>query len=381
MLMHSDLCYNCIVKLLRVFIPILILTGILLSIFLYINLTNSKKVFEPVAVMPSTYTSTVTPTVVSSLPKLKELPDSKTLQNDYHIFQTFNNCGPASLSMALSYYDVFVSQQVLGNSLRPYQVQGGFNDDKSVTLEELAKEAEKYGFFSIHRPNGSIEVIKKFISYDIPVITRTWLKVDDDIGHYRVVKGYTLNSLVQDDSLQGANLEYTFDDFNTIWNKFNYEYLVLIPTGKIEIAKAILEENFDKQTAWEKSLQELKTKVALGDTSTTTIFNLSVAYYNIGDYRKSVEFFEKVENDISRRTLWYQIEPIQAYYFLGEYDKALSLINKILNDDNRAFSELYIIRGDIYKDRGDISKAKEEYELAIKYNINLEIAKERLGNL
>ena len=27
------------------------------------------------------------------------LPSKKTLKNDYHVFQTFNNCGPASLSI------------------------------------------------------------------------------------------------------------------------------------------------------------------------------------------------------------------------------------------------------------------------------------------
>ncbi|MBP7928137.1 hypothetical protein KAZ57_03250, partial [Patescibacteria group bacterium] len=63
-------------------------------------------------------------------------PTSKVLSSDYHIYQTFNNCGPAALSMALSYFDIMVSQQVLGQALRPYQNAKGDNDDKSTTLQE-----------------------------------------------------------------------------------------------------------------------------------------------------------------------------------------------------------------------------------------------------
>ena len=39
--------------------------------------------------------------------KLIEPPVSKILSSEYHIFQTFNNCGPASLSMTLRYRSIF----------------------------------------------------------------------------------------------------------------------------------------------------------------------------------------------------------------------------------------------------------------------------------
>src|SRR5688572_7070596 len=124
-------------------------------------------------------------------------PTSKILPTEYHIFQSFNNCGPAALSMALSHYGINKSQQDLGLALRPWQNPQGDNDDKSTTLEEMANKSKEYGFVPFHRPNGSIQLIKQFITYDIPVITRTWLKPNDDIGHYRVVKGYDANTLIQ----------------------------------------------------------------------------------------------------------------------------------------------------------------------------------------
>ncbi len=295
-------------------------------------------------------------------------PASKTLANDYHIFQTFNNCGPAAFSMALSYYGINKSQAELGLALRPYQNAAGDNDDKSTTLEEIANKSVEYGFVPYHRPNGSIQLIKQFIAYDIPVVARTWLKPDDDIGHYRVVKGYDGDILIQDDSLQGKNLRYTESQFNDIWKQFNYEYLVLIPQDKVEIAKAILADDADPQTAWQKAVQLSEQQLTSNQNDLYARFNLSVAYSNIGDHKKAVEEFEKVESRLPFRTLWYQIEPIESYYELGNYNRVMQITDQILNNHNRAFSELYVIRAKIYQKRGNTSAAQSEYSKAVLYN-------------
>ena len=96
--------------------------------------------------------------------------------------------------MALSYFGINETQQTLGQALRPFQNPQGDNDDKSVTLDELAKKAEGYRLLTYHRPAGDIEKLKLFIANDMPVITRTWLKLNDDIGHYRLIRGYDDNS-------------------------------------------------------------------------------------------------------------------------------------------------------------------------------------------
>lgn len=321
---------------------------------------------------------TPTPKIVLQTP-----PPSKILANDYHIYQTFNNCGPAALSMALSYYGINESQQILGQALRPFQNAAGDNDDKSTTLDEMAEKSKDYGFVPYHRPNGNSDLIKLFIAYDIPVVARTWLKVTDDIGHYRVVKGYddTTQEFIQDDSLQGKNLRYSYDDFDAIWKKFNYEYLVLVPQEKQEIAKAILGENADFKKAWENAVIVAQKEVDNNPSDIDARFNLSVALFNVGKFQQSTEEFEKVENQLPFRTLWYQIEPIEAYYELGNYDRVFAIIDKTLNPYNRAFSELYIIRGNIYKKQGNIEKARAEFEKAVFYNINLKEAQEALNSL
>ena len=304
---------------------------------------------------------------------LPAIPPQKILPTDYHIFQTFNNCGPAAFSMALRFYGITESQATLGQALRPYQVPSGDNDDKSVTLEEMAEKSKEYGFTPIHRPMGNPDLIKKFIANDMPVIARTWTKPNEDIGHYRVIKGYdeTLGIFIQDDSLQNKNLEYSYSDFNEIWKKFNYEYLVLVPKDRVQIANAILGEYTDVKVAWQDAVKNSENQLRSDSNDIYARFNLSVALFNVGDYRRSVEEFEKVQNLLPFRTLWYQIEPIQAYFELGNYDRVFEITNKVLNNYNRAFSELYILRGKIYQKQGKTALVRAEFEKAVFYNGNL----------
>lgn len=309
-----------------------------------------------------------TPTLSPSpfpIPTAKPPTKLILLNNGYHIFQTFNNCGPASLSMALSFYGINVSQKILGDELRPYQIASGINDDKSVTLSEIAEKSKDFGFVPILRPNGTPQVLINFIANNMPIIARTWTKPNEDIGHFRVIKGYDQEKMIfiQDDSLQGKNLEFSFDEFNILWEKFGYEYLVLVPPEKLEIAKQILGDDYDEGTAWQKAANTAQNQ-----------FNLSISLFHIGKMEESVKSFEQVEDMLPFRTLWYQIEPIYAYYKLNNFEKVFRITDKIINNGNRAYSEVYIIRANSYKKMGMADKAQEELGKAIFYNKNIDLS-------
>ena len=314
---------------------------------------------------------------------LPPIPQRKVLPGGTQVFQTFNNCGPASLSMALSYFDITVNQQELGQALRPYQIPGGDNDDKSVTLEELAIKASEYGLIPYHRPNGTVEKLKQFIAADLPVITRTLLHADDDVGHYRVVKGYDdeLQQLFQDDSMQGKDLWFSYAAYEQLWQPYNFEYLALVPKEKEDAVKTILGAEIDEQVAWANAVQNSETQLAKNPGDLYARLNLSVALYHTGNYQQSATEFEKVESRLPFRTLWYQIEPIEAYVALKNYDRVLQITDVVLNKYNRAFSELYLIRGEIYKQQGKLDQAKAEFEKAVLYNVNLQAAKEALASV
>lgn len=347
-------------------------------------------VFKPEITKLESPASSVSPkikdTVSSVLPSPTldlQIPNSYVIPQRLHIYQSFNNCGPATLSMALSYWGINISQAELGDILRPYQVARGDNDDKSVTLQEVADHAESMGMNSYLRPNGTPEKLQVLISQNIPVVARTWLEADEDIGHYRVIRGYdrSSNTFIQDDSLQGENLSYSYADFNAIWQPFNYEYLVIVPNDKKEIAEAILGAELDEKTAWRNALDRIEGEIDENSSNWHLTFAKSRIHYYLGEYEKSVEEFEKVESHLSFRTLWYQIEPIKAYFELGDYDKVFKITDRILNNQNRAFSELYYLRGQIYLKQGDIEAARSEFENALLYKHNYIPARDALNAL
>lgn len=303
-------------------------------------------------------------------PTLPPIPQTKIIPGGTHVFQSFNNCGPASLSMALSLFGQTISQQTLGNQIRPYQIANGDNDDKSVTLAELAQKATDLGYLTYYRPAGDIELLQQFIANDMPVITRTWLKPNEDIGHYRVIKGYdaTRQVVIQDDSLQGKNLEYSYEDFEALWQAFNYEFLVLVPAEKQALAEQILGARLNEATAWQQTYDQAQTQLSDDSASVYAKFNQVVALYHLGKYQQAVERYETIESALPKRMLWYQIEPILAYYKLGNYDRVLAMSQQIFDNQNKAFSELHWLRGVIFQARGQTNEAETAFAAAKRYN-------------
>lgn len=315
--------------------------------------------------------------------KLNKPPSHKTIVNDYFVIQTFNNCGPASLSMMLSYYGINIGQEDLATQLRPYNNVSGDNDDKSVTIPEMAKKAQEYDLITYHRPGGDTKLIKQFISYDIPVLTRTWLSLGEDIGHYRIIKGFDDEKkiIIQDDSYQGQNLIFSYDDFDVLWSKYNYEYMVAVPHDKKDIAEKIIGQNLDEEYAWKQALSRSEKILGENPEDVYARFNAAIASYYLNDYKRTVEEYEKIENQLPFRTLWYQKEPIDAYFRLGEYDRVLNITSSILNNENRAFSELYLLRGKVFQSQGQTDLAAEEFENAVKYHNRMEEARLALNSV
>jgi len=309
--------------------------------------------------------------------------DSALIANPRHVYQTFNNCGPATLSMVLSWYGTDVSQKELGEAMRPYQNPQGDNDDKTIFTYEFADWAEKYGYKTLARVNGDIELLKRFSANGIPVVVKTWLKPGEDIGHFRIVRGFDEKKkvIVQDDSYHGPNKQISYFDFLSMWQPFNYDYIVVYTADMEEKVRAILGEEKDEETSWKNALARAEKERELDGENIYPLFNISTAAYHTGDYQKSVAAFAEVEARIPKRMLWYQIEPIQAYQKLGNYQRVFEIIERVLSGGNRAFSELYLIRGEIYLEQGENDKAREEYEKAVFYNQNLTTAQEHLNSL
>jgi tetratricopeptide (TPR) repeat protein len=314
---------------------------------------------------------------------IKEPGNYSLLTNPKHIYQTFNNCGPATLSMILSWYGRDVGQKELGDKMRPYQNTEGDNDDKTIFTYEFVDWTKEYGFDAIDRVNGDIELLKSFTANDIPVVVKTWLHVGEDIGHFRIIRGFdeAKQVIIQDDSYEGPNKKISYYDFLSMWQPFNYAYIIVYTPDKADLVSAIIAEEMDEKIAWENSLVRGRKEAELVPDNVYPVFNTTTAYYHLGQFKNSIEAFEKVESQLPRRMLWYQIEPIQAYIELGDYERAFQISDNILANGNRAFSELYQLRGEYYLSIGEDIAAKEQFELAFLYNENFEPAKISLESL
>lgn len=311
---------------------------------------------------------------------VKESGSYALLDNPRHTYQTFNNCGPATLSMMFSWYGKEVSQKELGGKMRPYQNPKGDNDDKTIFTYEFVEWAKKYGLESVGRVNGDIELLKTFAANGIPVVVKTWLDVDDDIGHFRIVRGFDEERkvIIQDDSYHGPNKRISYFDFLSMWQPFNYAYIIVYLPEQEEIVKAIIGDEWEESVAWQNALIRAQKEKELAPENVYPLFNMSTSYYHLGDYQNSASSFEKVESRLPKRMLWYQIEPIQAYFELGDYDSVFQITRNILDNGNRAYSELYQIRGEIYLAEGEPDRAREQFELALTYKGNFTPARDSL---
>ena len=302
--------------------------------------------------------------------------------NNYYITDSFNNCGPAALSMDLSFYGIHVSQQALADILRPDNNTTGKGDDKSTSPDEVAAQAEAEGLVAYFRPNGSINLLKNLIAAGFPVMTRTLLATSSNYAHYRVIKGYndTTDDIIDEDGMQGETVPFSYDDFLTLWKPFNYEYIVLAPPDKQAEVESVLGQDIDATTAWQEAAQTATQALALNASDTAAEFDLSVADYYTGDYASSVQAFEKAEPTLSEYALWYQIEPIESFYELSNYNEVFSLAQTIFAK-NPAYPELYVVEGESYLKEGNAVAAKQAFETALFYNKNLKSAQVALAAL
>ncbi|HEY4514103.1 MAG TPA: C39 family peptidase [Candidatus Paceibacterota bacterium] len=312
------------------------------------------------------------------------LPSSKLITGLAHEGQTFNNCSSVGLLIAMSHWGIKDTQADIATATRPWNNAKGNNDDKSVTLFELADYASvKHGLAVFVRPNGNLETLKKFIANDIPVLTRALMYDDQDIPHYRVVHGYddATQMITQTDSINGRDKTFSYDKWMQMWKDFNYAYLIVVPPEKKELVESLLRKEVNEKVAWQNAKSRAETELANDPENYKWRYNLLTALYYLGDYEGTVREFEKIDDRLTRRALWYQIEPIDAYFKLGNYDRVIELSDSVINDSNKAVSELYVLKGKIYQSRGELAAARAEFEKAVLYHKNLQSAKDALASV
>ena len=112
-------------------------------------------------------TATPAPTA-TPVPLYAPAQPAAALTGIRHEWQTWNNCGPATLAMTLSYFGSPLDQAAIGAVLRP------FPDDKNVSPHELVDFARGQGYEATLLVNGNADLLRTLVSNGLPVLLETW---------------------------------------------------------------------------------------------------------------------------------------------------------------------------------------------------------------
>ncbi len=136
------------------------------------------------------------------------LPQRITLNVPY-VKQEYNYCGPASLSMVMSYYGSPVSQDVLGSDIV---------SSEGSTSGDLVYKFEQYGFAG-SVTNCEISGLFELVSEGRPIIVRI-LNDAGTNGHFVVITGYDIGSglLYLNDPDKPYRKSETLARFQSLWN-------------------------------------------------------------------------------------------------------------------------------------------------------------------
>ena len=221
-----------------------------------------------VAPLP-TPTSPPPPTVPSFMPA----QSAALLSGIRHEWQTWNNCGPATLAMNLSYFGSPLQQAEIGAVLRTSP------DDKNVSPHELVEFAQQQGYVANLYVNGDEDLLRTLVSNNFPVLLETWYEREpgDGIGHYRLAVGYddALQAWTIYDSLDAsgqvslqeyAGIRINYSQLAEWWKVFNRTFVLVYPPERAALAEAILAAHgLDAATMWNAAEARARSELAAND--------------------------------------------------------------------------------------------------------------------
>ena len=349
----------------------------------------------PAATPPSTVTPGVTPsstplpvvnTPAADAPAVAIAP-SVALSGLTHAWQTWNNCGPATLATHLSFFGSTLSQEQVRLALRPNR------DDKNVNLTELAEFARGQGLHAEVLVNGDPDRLRLLLSNGIPVLVETWLepKPNDGMGHYRLLTGYdeARSEWVAHDSYVATGgsregpyqpLRLAYAELATLWRVFNRAHLVVYTDAQAPVVASILGPG-GEQAMWQAALVQAETEIDQNPQDAFAWFNRGSALVGLGRYEDAAAAYDQARViGLPWRMLWYQFGPFQAYYEVGRYQEVVALAEATLRT-TESIEELHYWRGRGLQALGQAEAAAAAYRRAVVFNPGYRPAAEALAAL
>jgi hypothetical protein len=321
-------------------------------------------------------------------PALPAVPAAYQLNGVQHYYQTWNNCGPATLSMALSYYGYTDDQAIAAAWLKPNP------EDKNVSPWQMAEYVNTQlpgTLRAIIREGGSLDLVKLLISQNFPVIMEAGYDPPNDpqgwMGHYLMVYGYddALGILRTMDSFEGPNYTYEYAYIDEFWRHFNRLYMVVYPIEREQELMMLLGSDADETQNWNNALATARAEAVANPNDPYAWFNMGTNFVGLGDYESAALAFDQARNvgeGLPFRMLWYQFGPFEAYYNVGRYNDMVMLAQALLNDGGgQLIEETYYYGGLARMGLGEIERARSNFDQAIFFNPNFTPARDALAQL
>ena len=336
-------------------------------------------------------TETPTPTA-TPIQTPTPLPAQVLLSGITHTYQSWNNCGPANLAMALSFWGWQGDQHDIADMLKPN------TRDKNVMPYEMADFVNQQTDFSAQlKVGGDLQTLKALVAAGLPPLIEKGFEgpgFDGWMGHYEVINGY--DDLEQvfyvQDSYKGPDLKVSYETLLDQWRAFNNTYLVIYPPERAEEASAILGAQVDPTVNYQAALQK-----ASEETAHLTGRDLYFAWFNRGsslvalhDYQNAAIAYDAAFANYAAipkeqrpwRMLWYQTGPYFAYYYTGRYQDVIDLADNILSISNEpVLEESYYWRGRARLALGDNEGAIADFRKSAKVHPDFQPAIEQLNAL
>lgn len=317
-----------------------------------------------------------TPTRASTIaPDLKPLPASVLLRGLKHDYQKFNNCGPTTLEMNLSFFGRTDTQTEIAAFTKPN------SQDKNVRPDEIAAYAKRAGFRTLIRVNGNFDLLKLLLSNNLPVIVETGLVKEPQgwMGHYRLVIGYDANQLITMDSYDGPSVKLRYAELDDLWREFNRLYIVIYPAEQEALVRAIVGETWNDATMYAQALARANQESEANPNDAFAQFNRGTSLTGLGRYPEAIAAFERAQQiGLPWRMWWYQFEPFDAYVQAKQYDKAIALANSVLSKAED-LEEAHYYKGLALRGLGREAEAQREFQTALSYNKNYRAAQQALS--
>ena len=314
-------------------------------------------------------------------------PVSKILAGITHVKQGWNNCGPANITMALSYYGWREDQSVAANFLKPDR------EDKNVNPGEMvAFVNEQTGVRAITRIGGDLDLIKDFLVAGFPVIIETGYMPEgyDWIGHYQTVVGYDdfedmiyLYDSYLGSGENGNGMKESYASVDENWKHFNRTFIVIYEQSREGDVSAILGDRADPIQAAEHALSVGQEEARANRTDVYAWFNIGTAFTKMGHYEEAAAAYDQALRlgTLPWRITWYQFGPFEAYFNVQRYDDVLALVDGNLTNGAQYVEETYYWQGRVYEARGDNQSALGSFNRALQHNPRFEAARQARDSL